>query len=81
MSFLVRTVEVENESYMYMHLNGQEFMQYGGFSSPAPFQFLPCTFEKVYEVPDEGESITITVIECGQYPVTVRNFVLTAKRI
>ena len=80
MSFLVRTVQYGNESWMYIYLNGKEFIQYGGFYSPAPYQFLPCTLEKICEV-NEGESISITTNYCNSYPVTVRNFVLTARKI
>ena len=64
MSFLVRTVQIEDESYMYIYLNKNEFIQYGGFYSPAPNKFLPCTLEKMYEVGNEGESISIST-NCG----------------
>ena len=81
MSFLVKTVLCGNESFMYIYLNGREFIQYEGFYSPAPYQFLPRTIEKMYEVVNDGESISISTNYCDSYPVTVRNFVLTAKRI
>ena len=78
MSFMLKATS----QWIYLYLNqGQALMQNSGFYEPTTSNYVPHIIKKIHNVGSDMEEVKITNYYGQSYPVTIRNFILTAKRI
>lgn len=56
-------------------------MSNSGFYVPTTSYFMPHTLRKVHSVNNNEEVVNINTYYASSYPVTLRNVVVTAKRL
>lgn len=77
-SFLLKT----NNQWLYIYVNqGQQMLQNAGFYTPTSGYFMPHVLRKVHSVNSDNEMVTINTSGASSYPVTIKNFVITARLI
>lgn len=71
-----------NSSWLYLYLNeGGSLFPNAGFYSPTSANFIPHTVRKVHTVANESEKVNFMTYCANSYPVTIRNAIITAKRL
>ena len=77
-SFLLKT----NNQWIYLYVNqGQQMLQNAGFYAPTSSYFMPHVIQKSHNVNSESEVVNINTYQANSYPVTLKNVVISAKRI
>ena len=77
-SFLLKT----NHQMFYLLINqNQQLMQGSYLCTPTSSYFMPHTIKKNYNINGEEEVVNFNAYSTNSYPATLRNVVVTAKRI
>lgn len=78
MTFLLKATS----QWIYIYLGqGQTLLQNAGFYVPSTTYFMPHTIRKVHSVNNDNEKVSITSYYGQSYPVVIKNFILTAKKL
>lgn len=78
-SFLLKA----NNSWLYVYMNNGQVnvLQNCGFYVSTSSYFMPHTLRKVHQTKSDNEVVTIQTYYAQSYPVTIKNFIISAKQI